>query len=243
VNGLNRSLLQASSSHTVNSNKFHIPSTALFNADKKIENFRANEEAKEAEYNQQPIENKDDQYSQQQQQKQSNEEDEEVIKVKNKILEAALEFVSTNGWSRQSIVMGAEKSGYPSTIHGMFTNGGIELINFYYLKCNKELIEKMREKVGDNSENVGDPKEFVRWALQERLCMIQPFIKTWPQALAIMTLPPNVPKSLANMLTLVDDICYFSGDRSVDVRKIILFINQFIIFKIIYFSLIGMQDA
>jgi ubiquinone biosynthesis protein COQ9 len=47
--------------------------------------------------------------------------------------------------------------------------------------------------------------------------MIIPYISKWPQALAIMTLPPNVPAALANVLTLVDDICYYAGDRSVDV--------------------------
>lgn len=101
----------------------------------------------------------------------------------------------------------------------MFSDGGIELINFYYLKCNNDLIEIMREKAGDKSERIENPKEFVTWAIQQRLIMIQPYIKQWPQALAMMTLPQNVPKSLANMLTLVDDICYFSGDRSVDVSE------------------------
>jgi hypothetical protein len=47
--------------------------------------------------------------------------------------------------------------------------------------------------------------------------MIIPYIGKWPQALAIMSLPPNVPPALANLLTLVDDICYYAGDRSVDV--------------------------
>ncbi|KAG5672566.1 hypothetical protein PVAND_002683 [Polypedilum vanderplanki] len=208
-----RSILDVSSCTTnplYISRSFHISSLTLY-AEKNIEDFRAREEQKESEYNQQPLENENSE-----KEKQSNEEDEQVLEVKNKILEAALEFVTVNGWTRQSIVKGAEKSGYPSTIHGMFSNGGIELINYFYLKCNKELVEKMRERVGDENEKVADPKQFVSWAIQERLIMIRPYIKTWPQALAMMTLPPNVPTSLANMLTLVDDICYFSGDRSVD---------------------------
>lgn len=189
----------------------HVQASALF-ADKKLEDFRAREEEKEADFNKQPIENEE-----KKQEQSSEEEDEQVTDVKNKILDAALEFVVTSGWTRQAIVKGAEMAGYPSTIHGMFPSGGIELINYYYLKCNKDLVEKMREKVGDSHVKVSDPKQFVCWAIQERLIMLRPYIRTWPQALAIMTLPPNVPKSLANMLTLVDDICYFSGDQSVDV--------------------------
>lgn len=181
-------------------------------ADKKnLDDFRAREEEKEAEYNKKPLEEEKDN------QQQSSGEDEEVTKTRNKILETSLEFVASNGWTREAIVKGAEKAGFPGSIQGLFTNGGIELVNYFYLKCNNDLIELMREKAGTESEHVQNPKEFVTWALQQRLTMTQPFIKQWPQALAMMTLPQNVPVSLANMLTLVDDVCYFSGDRSVDV--------------------------
>lgn len=179
--------------------------------DKKFEDFRAREEQKEAEFDKQPDETKEKVEEEQP------EDDEAVTEIRNKILEASLSFVSSQGWTRQAIVKGAEQAGYPGTVHGMFPKGGIELINYEYLKCNEHLVELMRERVGEKSEKVGDPKEFVCWALKERLAMLAPHIKIWPQALAIMTLPPNVPTSLANMLTLVDDICYYSGDRSVDV--------------------------
>lgn len=192
-----------------------VPSKVLF-GDKKLEDFRAREEEKEAEFNKQPIVT--DQPSAEQEQI---EDDEAVAEVRNKVLEASLAFVASDGWTRKTIVKGAEQAGYPGTIHGMFPKGGIELINYYYLKGNKELIEEMRERVGGNSEKVGEPKEFVCWAIKQRLLKLHPHIKTWPQALAMMTLPPNVPTSLANMLTLVDDICYYSGDRSVDVSQTI----------------------
>lgn len=37
--------------------------------------------------------------------------------------------------------------------------------------------------------------------------------------MAIQTLPNNVPNCLATLLSLVDDICYHTGDRSVDVSN------------------------
>lgn len=64
------------------------------------------------------------------------------------------------------------------------------------------------------------PEQQVRDAVETRLRMVIPYKKTWPQALAIMTLSPNIPNALANLLTLVDDICYYAGDRSVDVSRI-----------------------
>ncbi|KAG8222459.1 hypothetical protein J437_LFUL002194 [Ladona fulva] len=70
------------------------------------------------------------------------------------------------------------------------------------------------------------PPKFVRDAVETRLRMLIPYLKQWPQALAIMSMPQNVPTSLANLLTLVDDICYYAGDKSVDIswytRRIVL---------------------
>lgn len=58
----------------------------------------------------------------------------------------------------------------------------------------------------------------MKGAVETRLRMIVPYLSRWPQAIAIMSLPPNAPHTLASVLTLVDDICYYAGDRSVDVR-------------------------
>lgn len=209
-----QNLLRVHSKRPSNVRTLIVPSRMLF-GDKKLEDFRAREEEKEAEFNKKPVITDEPSAEQEQQ-----EDDEAVAEIRNKILEASLNFVVSDGWTRQTIVKGAEQAGFPGTVHGMFPRGGIELINYYYLRGNKELIEDMHERVGENSEKVGEPKEFVCWAIKQRLLKLQPYIKSWPQALAIMTLPPNVPTSLANMLTLVDDICYYSGDRSVDVSSI-----------------------
>lgn len=61
------------------------------------------------------------------------------------------------------------------------------------------------------------PGDFTEKAIQARLKMLIPYIHKWPQAIAIMSLPPNVPNALAALLAMVDDICYYAGDRSVDV--------------------------
>lgn len=72
-----------------------------------------------------------------------------------------------------------------------------------------------------------EPPVFVRDALETRLRMVVPYLPVWPQALALMTLPPNVPTGLANLLTLVDDVCYYAGDRSVDVSRPIPIVHTF----------------
>lgn len=130
-------------------------------------------------------------------------------------MDAALPFVSNYGWSRETISKGAQSIGYATIVHGMFPNGGVELVHYFYSRCNKQLIEQLKSEL-DTSKSY-NPTEFVSKAVQLRLEMIVPYQAHWPQALGLMSLPQNAPKSLAHLLTLIDDICYHAGDRSVDV--------------------------
>jgi ubiquinone biosynthesis protein COQ9 len=47
--------------------------------------------------------------------------------------------------------------------------------------------------------------------------MIAPYIDRWPEALAIMGQPSNVPMSLNHLAKIVDEIWYLAGDKSADV--------------------------
>ncbi|KAK9696538.1 COQ9 [Popillia japonica] len=119
------------------------------------------------------------------------------------------------GWSKESIAAGAQDVGYPSITHGMFARGGGDLVHYFQQTANQRLVQYMKAKVEDRSKNYS-PGEFVEEAVKHRLEMVIPYISRWPQAIALMSLPPNVQNTLATQLTLVDDICYYAGDRSVD---------------------------
>ncbi|XP_075225152.1 ubiquinone biosynthesis protein COQ9, mitochondrial-like isoform X2 [Lycorma delicatula] len=166
------------------------------------------------------------------------EEEHEIYEesIRTKILQAALPFVHNYGWSKDAISAGAESLGYPGIVHGMFPRGGAELVQHFYCTSNQQLVEKLKTELeSEDDANIivqqegqgpsglktplkkrKEPKVVIAYAVETRLRMIEPYLSNWPQALAIMTLPPNVPTSLANLLTLVDDIWYYAGDRSVD---------------------------
>ncbi|GLH15726.1 Ubiquinone biosynthesis protein COQ9, mitochondrial [Gryllus bimaculatus] len=133
--------------------------------------------------------------------------------VRRAILHAALPFVQQHGWSRDALSRGAEAAGFPGVAHGLFPGGGADLVRFFYTACNERLAEQLRARAPPPADRRA---LFVQEAVEARLRMLLPYLDRWPQALAIMTLPPNIPPALANLLTLVDDICYYAGDRSVD---------------------------
>lgn len=191
-----------------------------------IDQFRAEETKIEREYEEQEKQKENQSNTNENTASGSTEDHEKIQKVRADILEASLKFVSTKGWSQEAIASGAESINYPGVAHGMFPNGAIELIHYFYSKCNRELIAQLERELDEQTGKVDDsgkpverpsPRDFAIRAIRLRLEMIIPYKDTWPQALAIMTLPQNVPTSLAQLLTLVDDVCYCAGDRSVDI--------------------------
>lgn len=64
--------------------------------------------------------------------------------IKNRILEKALDFVPKSGWSVESISAGAEAAGYPGVAHGLFPNGGGDLVHYFNVRCNDQLVEHMK---------------------------------------------------------------------------------------------------
>ncbi|KAH8285215.1 hypothetical protein KR054_006238 [Drosophila jambulina] len=139
-----------------------------------------------------------------------------VDAIRVKILDAALQHVPQHGWTRQAIVQGAEDSGYPSVIHGMFPEGGFALVSHFNGKCNAQLVASLEEKTDGGKLEVENPLDFLVQAVRQRLEMVVPYKAQWPQAMGLLAQPQNAPTALAQVLTLVDDICYYSGDRSVD---------------------------
>ncbi|CAG5025467.1 unnamed protein product [Parnassius apollo] len=136
--------------------------------------------------------------------------------VKENILAKALDFVPKTGWSIESLSQGAEAAGYPGITHGLFPNGSGDLVHYFNVKCNEILVEQIKHWPKEGLKESKVPVQFIEDAIMTRLLMIQPYKSTWPKAMAIQTLPNNVPNSLATLLSLVDDVCYHSGDRSVD---------------------------
>lgn len=187
-----------------------------------FDDFRAREEQKEKKFEAQYAAESDKSSEQQK----INAEDEKLASVQTRILEAAMQHVGTLGWSKQALSQGAEAVGYQGIAHGMFPRGGAELIDYFNAQCNKKLIEFMEDLVASHSsekEKPEPPPKFVFKAIQHRLQLVAPFKSQWAQALAVMTMPPNVPTALSNLLTMVDDVCYYAGDRSVDVSLVLKF--------------------
>ncbi|KAK7070680.1 Ubiquinone biosynthesis protein coq9, mitochondrial [Halocaridina rubra] len=139
--------------------------------------------------------------------------------LRNSILDAALPFVHSYGWSQDALAQGAESLGYSGMAHGMFPGGGVDLVNHFYTLCNHKLQLSLEEQVKEaqgNPELKKGTTAFIASAVEERLRMNIEYIDSWHRALALHASPLNVQNSLHNLGTLVDHVWYYAGDRTTD---------------------------
>lgn len=138
-------------------------------------------------------------------------EDQTKIDMKKRdILQAALSFVPQHGWTRQSLILGAEKIGQPGISHSLISRGPIELVEFFNTSANDEL----EDELATQQDLQLSTNQFLCNAVTTRLKMLTPYIHHWPQAMAMMALPSNAPTALKNLTRMVDDMWYYAGDRS-----------------------------
>lgn len=64
-------------------------------------------------------------------------------------------------------------------------------------------------------------REIVVEAIKKRLEYISPYVLAgkWKEAMALATLPANIPASLKHLYLLVDEICYLAKQKDHDVMN------------------------
>ncbi|KAI9281184.1 COQ9-domain-containing protein [Sporodiniella umbellata] len=134
------------------------------------------------------------------------------------MLKATLNYVPEYGWSMQSLLHGARHLGYPSVVHGVFPGGEAGLIDAYLKDARATYTQKVEEKQKTEEWQHLTMTQKVKILTWLRLEMNKPFIKKWPEALAIMAKPSNVGMSLNHLGEIVDDIWFYAGDRSPDMN-------------------------
>ncbi|CAF0705092.1 unnamed protein product [Brachionus calyciflorus] len=147
-------------------------------------------------------------------QNESNENEESVEEI---ILKNALKFVPEYGFTTEAISKGAMEVGLSSAAKGIFNNGAFDLIDFFYKHSNKNLEAYLENLIQEGK--IKRKNELIRSAIVYRLTLIQPYIKHWPQAMAIQTfIPSNALVSIENLLKLCDQIWHQVGDNSIDIN-------------------------
>jgi len=141
--------------------------------------------------------------------------------IRTQILDASLSFVIPNGWTQDSLALGAQTLGYSDLSHGIFPKGGVELVYHFEEKSTKQLaalLQQDKDQTKASPSQVKKTGRFLRDAIEMRLRMNADYVRAgrWHEALSLKVLPPNVPLSLQQLTTLMDEMWHQAGDSSVD---------------------------
>jgi len=158
-------------------------------------------------------------------------EDSEENDPRVKIMKAAIAHVNRMGWTDEALAAGATDVGLPPVSQGMFTRGAAELAE-YWMDTGNERLREYLEKNAEEKTDVNnesdfsedlDPdvdkaasKELVISALFYRLEHTVPFLRSWPQAMALGLHPENVTTTVQKLSEIPDLICYYAGGKSYD---------------------------
>jgi ubiquinone biosynthesis protein COQ9 len=161
------------------------------------------------------------------------------------ILASALSHVPTHGFTVAAIQQALKDHGYPPVSANLFPRGAYDLVHYHLVSQRLGLKERVRfpaaedgarepgEKSSPEGLSVDEKTKRLMWArllgneaivsrLQEvRLrypmhCPRAVFADAASQAIALLTVPPNLPASLRELALLSDEILHLAGHAAVD---------------------------
>jgi ubiquinone biosynthesis protein COQ9 len=150
--------------------------------------------------------------------------------AKSKLLYASLKKVTEFGWTDDAIMKGIEDIGLSPIAFKILPRGAIELVDFFlknrqaYVKMTmetdtNELDKKMTKEASDNNdESIGDDDvnhmplrdQKLYKAIMAHMEYTKPFKSIWPDALALIVEPQNIPNSFNILSDHIEDISNFA---------------------------------
>ena len=140
--------------------------------------------------------------------------DTETTDMQRELCAAALPHVQKLGWSQGALLAGASDLGLSPAIIGILPRKESNLVEYLIQQQNQKLVDELGQLQVDLLA-MWTPQRIAA-AVHLRLEMLVPYINSWPQALAILARPRNALPALQLLASLVDDIWYAAGDKSVD---------------------------
>ena len=129
-----------------------------------------------------------------------------------RLLDAALKHVPSQGWSVAAIRHGAHDLGWSPAAAGVVPRGEADLVLHFVHKCNAKLVDALESGEAFSDKADDQIQKRLGAALKFRLAMLEPYVSTWPQAMAVsVTSPSAAREALSAAWRMVDDIWHFSS--------------------------------
>jgi len=138
-----------------------------------------------------------------------------IAQRKNDILQASLPYVDQSGWTTETLASGSRSLGLSGMAHGIFTDGGIELVHHVMRTGNNSLASEMAQYSTQHPGMV-DTTELLGHGIKTRLMHITPYIRRWHEAMILGATPSNASGTFDLMSDMADELWFRAGDESMD---------------------------
>ena len=139
------------------------------------------------------------------------------FELKQRVLDTALRYVPTVGWTEDAVAMAIKEVGYDSFSHKIVDRGAVDLVTNFMKRKRKHVNTILEDKYGKSGSEETTPEkrdERIYAAIEAHLEYISPFIPSWPSALAVLSDPLQVADTVQLMTDVADDICHHAGLKS-----------------------------
>lgn len=134
--------------------------------------------------------------------------------TKEDIIRKALVYVDEYGWNDECLVRAVKELELPPLSHRIITRGAPEMVQFILHEKAEHVSRTLKESYPDSGSIEEFDGERLRKAIECHLDYLQPYHKSWAEALAISLTPSELPFTTQNIFRLSDDLCYYSGIRA-----------------------------
>lgn len=111
----------------------------------------------------------------------------------------------------------------PLTAFATINRGPVELVEFFLLYKKDEVLKPSQEvgqvhpregeHEGSNVNNAVDPP-LLRVMMERNIDLLQPFLTFWPDAIALLFEPKNIPHTVQLLFQISDELCEASGVKA-----------------------------
>ena len=134
--------------------------------------------------------------------------------IREKIIQATLDYIPAEDWSNQALYHGARDAGYDTvTMRDLFPNGIQDLILQWSDDIDRQTLETMTTEDYQACQNTADR---IGYLLYQRLQLLEPNREAIRKLLAYLLLPLNTQLGLRLVGAAVDSLWYAVGDKSTD---------------------------
>ena len=126
--------------------------------------------------------------------------------------------------TNEALIRGTEDANLPLTAFAMITRGPVELVEYFIVDKKDKVLRSLSHDAGqadyveDEDKNVDGSKKVnlpvLQVVMERNIDLLHPYLKSWPEALALLLEPKNIPYTVQLLFQISHELCEASDIRA-----------------------------